>query len=94
MFRLFFTYILPLIAPTALYLVWSGIQQRRALAGKRAAPPPSFADMPWLVLIGAGVSLLVVVLLGFMLFGGGAPPGTRYVPPHMDGGRIVPGQSR
>lgn len=94
MFRLFFTYLLPLIAPAALYLVWNWIQLRRAIAGRRVASPPSFADAPWLVLAGAGVSLLIVVLLGLAFFGGGAPPGTRYVPPHMEDGRVVPAETR
>lgn len=94
MFRLFFTYILPLIAPTILYLVWNWIQMRRALAGKRPEPPPSLENMPWLVLAGAGVSLLVVVLLGLVMFGGGSPPGLEYQPPRFEGGEVVPGQSR
>ena len=50
--------------------------------------------MPWLILAGAGLSLLVVVLMGFVLFGGGADPGTYYVPPHMEDGRLVPAQTR
>ena len=95
MFRLFFTYVLPLIAPTPLYLFWNGIaaasrprgQACRAAAAVLRRHAVAGAD-------GAGVSLLVVVLLGFMLFGDAAPPGARYVPPHMDGGKIVPGQSR
>ncbi len=94
MFRLFFTYVLPLIAPAILYLIWHTIQVRRVIAGKRVDPTPSFAEMPWLILAGAGLSLLVVVLMGFVLFGGGADPGTSYVPPHMEDGRLVPAQTR
>ncbi len=94
MFRLFFTYVLPLIAPTLLYLVWNWLQLRRTLAGKRAEPPPTFAEMPWLVLLGAGVSLLIVVLLALALVGGGGTPGMEYVPPRLEDGRIVPGQAR
>lgn len=94
MFRLFFTYVLPLIAPTLLYLLWNWLQLRRARAGKRAEQPPALEDTPWLVLAGAGVSLLVVVVLGFAFFGGGTAPGLHYVPPHMEGGEIVPGQAR
>jgi hypothetical protein len=94
MFRLFFTYVLPLVAPAILYLIWHTIQVRRVISGKRVDPTPSFAEMPWLILAGAGLSLLVVVLLGFALFDGGADPGTSYVPPHMEDGRLVPAQTR
>lgn len=93
MFRLFFTYVLPLIAPTLVYLAWNWVQLRRSLAGKRVEPPPTFADMPWPFLAGAGVSLLVVTLLALALLDGGAPPGATYVPPHLEDGRIVPGQT-
>lgn len=94
MFRLVFTYILPLAAPALLYLAWHMLQVRRVVAGKRAEPTPTFAEMPWLILAGAGVSLLAVVLLGLALFGGGAAPGADYVPPHMEDGRIVPAETR
>jgi hypothetical protein len=45
MFRLFFTYVLPLVAPAILYLIWHTIQVRRVISGKRVDPTPSFADM-------------------------------------------------
>lgn len=94
MFRLFFTYILPLIAPVLLYLAWNWLQVRRTVAGKRAEPPPSFAETPWLLLAGAGISLLVVTLLAFFLVGDAAAPGKTYVPPHMEDGKLVPAETR
>ena len=94
MFRLFFTYLLPLIIPALLYLVWNWLQLRRTMAGKRPEPPPSFAETPWLILAGAGVSLLMVTLLALALSGDGGVPGSTYVPPHMDDGKLIPGQTR
>ena len=94
MFRLIFTYLLPLLLPTLGYLAWNWIQLRRTLAGKRAEPPPSLAAMPWLILVGAGVSFLMVTLLALVLFGGGHSPGGTYVPPHMEDGKLIPGQTR
>jgi hypothetical protein len=94
MFRLFFTFVLPLIAPTALYLAWNWIQLRRVAAGKRTEPTPTFAEMPWLVLAGAGVSMLIVSLLAFAVMGGGAKPGSTYIPPHMEDGKLVPAETR
>lgn len=94
MFRLFFTYVLPLIGPTLVYLAWNWIQMRRALAGKRPNPPPSFSEMPWPFLLGAGVSLLIVTLLALFLITDSGRPGEIYVPPRFEDGRIVPGESR
>jgi hypothetical protein len=94
MFRFFFTFLLPLIAPVALYLAWNWIQLRRIASGKRAEPTTTFAEMPWLVLAGAGVSMLVVTLLAFAVMGGGAEPGSAYIPPHMENGKLVPAETR
>ncbi len=94
MFRLFFTYVLPLIGPTLVYLVWNWIQLRRTLAGKRAEPPPSLAEMPWPFLLGAGISLLIVTLLAVFLIGDAGDPGQTYSPPRFEDGRIVPAESR
>ena len=93
LFRLFFTYILPLVAPVLLYLVWNWIQMRRTLAGQRAEPPPSLERMPWLILLGAGISLVAVTLLAVTLAGDAGKPGDTYVPPHYEGGQIVPGRT-
>ena len=67
------------LAPLAAYLLW-----RRTFA--RGVPPS------W--------PLLSLILAGLLLFGAGLawfgvserlPPGTRYVPPQLLDGRIVPG---
>lgn len=93
MIRLLLTYVLPLIAPTLLYLLWNWIQTRRAMAGRRPAPPP-IDQTPWVVLAVSGLLLVAVVLLSFVLFGGGSAPGLQYEPPRVEDGQIVPGQSR
>jgi hypothetical protein len=94
MFRLLFTYVMPLVLPALCYFAWNWLQLRRTLAGKRAEPPPGFADMPWLILAGAGVSLLLVTLMALVLFDGGSPPGGTYTPPHVEDGKLIPGQTR
>jgi hypothetical protein len=94
MFRIFFTFVLPLIAPAVVYLIWHTIQVRRVASGKREEPTPTFAEMPWFMLAGAGMSLLIVTLLALALFGGGAEPGKVYVPPHMENGKLVPAETR
>ncbi len=94
MFRLVFTYLLPLLLPVLGYLAWNWLQLRRTMAGHRAEPPPGFADTPWMILLGAGVSLLLVTLFALVLFGDGSSPGSTYVPPHMEDGKLIPGQTR
>ena len=94
MFRLIFTYLLPLLLPVLGYLAWNWLQLRRTMAGKRTEPPPGFAEMPWLILLGAGVSLLLVTLFALVLFDDGSSPGATYVPPHLEDGKLIPGQTR
>ncbi len=45
---------------------------------------------PWFVLTASGLAL---ACLGFvaLAFTGGWEPGGEYVPPHLEGGRVVPG---
>jgi hypothetical protein len=42
------------------------------------------------------VSALVMIIMSFLLLAqfGGAPPGSTYVPAHMENGRLVPGTER
>ncbi len=94
MFRLIFTYLLPLVLPALGYLAWNWLQLRRSLKEGRASPPPGFADMPWLILAGAGVSLAMLTLLALVLFEDGSSPGGTYIPPHIEDGKLIPGQTR
>jgi hypothetical protein len=47
-------------------------------------------------LIWLTISALVMVILSFLFLAqfGGAPPGSTYVPAHMENGRLVPGSTR
>ena len=82
--RFFITYLLPLLLPLAIYLmvVWA----------TRGQSPGWLDETPWLVLIAAGVALTALSLLGWSLLSG-APPNEVYVPPHLEGGEVVPGQT-
>jgi hypothetical protein len=48
---------------------------------------------PWSVLIACGVALACLSLIS-LAFTGGFAPGGEYVPPHLEGGRVVPGVVR
>ncbi len=47
-------------------------------------------------LIWLTISALVLVIISFLMLAqfGGAPPGSTYVPAHMEDGRLVPGTER
>lgn len=80
--RLLLTVLLPLLAPTLIYLAWVAVRVRNG------APPP--VRRPWLWLAVGGVAFLMLVLAAWAL-SEGAPPHARYVPAHLEDGRLVPG---
>ena len=84
MWRVVLEIILPLLLPTALYVLWV-LAVRPAQPGEAA----NWAGLPWVWLGGAGVVLLALVLL-VLISPGGERDGL-YVPPHLEGGQIVPG---
>ena len=92
MFRLFFTYVLPLATPTALYFLWLWWRQRRQ-GPEAEAENNGNKSVPWVVLLGTGLSLLVATLLAFTL-GSGGDLESKYVPPSFEGGKIKPGEFR
>jgi hypothetical protein len=83
MLRVVFTILLPLLLPTALYLLWL-----RALA-PREAGAMVWAAVPWVWLAGAGAVLLAIVLF-VVTVGFGTPQQGVYVAPRWQNGRIVP----
>ncbi len=89
--RTFLTIVLPLIAPTIVFFVWSWFQARRARAEARHEPIPAWQTWPWgrLVLTGAVLAILTLSTFALLREGG---PGMQYVPPHMEDGELVPGQ--
>jgi hypothetical protein len=85
MLRVFLTIVLPLLVPTAIYLLWVGI-----VGTMQEGSTISWAAVPWIWLAGAGVALLVFVLLVVTVHFG-APQEGVYVPPRVEDGQIVPG---
>jgi hypothetical protein len=85
MLRVFLTIVLPLLLPTALYLLWIGTLGSSPEGG--AIP---WTAVPWIWLAGAGAVLLAIVLFVVTVHFG-APQEGVYVPPRWQGDRIVPG---
>lgn len=85
MTREFLTLFVPLVLPTALYLLWLSITRWWQVGGTI-----EWQLLPWLWLIGAGVGLTALVLFVVTVHFGTSQRGT-YVAPHLEDGRIVPG---
>jgi hypothetical protein len=87
--RVLLQYILPLLLPTLIYLGWAAAERRRTERAQ-AGEAPRWQDAPWIWLAGAGLVLATVTTVALSLFGGSGIEGT-YVPPRLEGGRVVPG---
>jgi hypothetical protein len=87
MIRAFLTVILPLLLPTALYLLWAVAMRRTQMSGVSDL----LRELPWPWLAATGIALLVGVLF-LVAFGFGRSADTaHYVPPRTIDGKIVPG---
>ncbi len=89
--RFLLTYLLPLILPLAVYLLWTWIVGRKT---RKPEDPPFWYEGPYFWLILAGFVLMVGVLGATAYFGKGGDPDSDYVPPRMEDGRIVPGHRK
>src|ERR1700675_1421555 len=97
MLRVFSTIVLPLLLPTALYLVWLRVAFWSQRGAHQGSPPGAhpvgrvpWAALPWVWLAGAGALLLALVLFVVTVHFGTTQPGV-YVPPRWEDGGIVPG---
>lgn len=85
MVRVFLTIVLPLLVPTALYLLWVS-----TLGAPHDGGAVAWNSLPWVWLAGAGAVLLVIVLLVVTVGFGTSQEGV-YVAPRYVNGHIVPG---
>jgi hypothetical protein len=83
--RVLLTIVLPLLLPTALYLVWITTLRRPQRNGVTL-----WAALPWMWLAGAGIALVAIVLFVVTVHFGARQEGV-YVPPRWQNGQIVPG---
>jgi hypothetical protein len=84
MLRVFFTIVLPLVLPTAVYVGWLYVAHLSRRDGV-----VRWAALPWLWLAGAGALLLAAVLTVVTVHLG-TPKSGVYVPPRWENGRVVP----
>ncbi|MCS6876825.1 MAG: DUF6111 family protein [Geminicoccaceae bacterium] len=85
MARIALVEILLFLAPFVAYGLW------RLLVTKGAG---FLADTPWFVLVLSGLVLACAGFFVVLWLEPGAPPGSVYVPPRVEDGRLVPGEFR
>ena len=93
MIRILLTVLLPMALPSTVYFLWFANERRRAIAAGTPEAMPRLGDVPWFVLASAGVAIVAVVLFAGSIYSGDAP-GSVYVPPHVEGDRVVPGAAK
>ncbi|MCM0019249.1 MAG: DUF6111 family protein [Tagaea sp.] len=91
MTRILLQIALPFVLPFLAYGLWLAVERRRAeKLGRGEVPGWSEAPVVWLG--AAGLGLATIATLGLLLLQDGDKRSGIYVPPHLENGRIVPGQ--
>lgn len=83
MTRIALTIVVPLLVPSLLYLLWMCATGRWVVGGGLAA-------LPWPWLLASGVILTALTLIAVSVHYGNSPQ-SAYVPPRIEGDRVVPG---
>lgn len=81
--------LLPVLLPTAIYLLYVFALRRRAQAGGSALPSWIDRGAAYWSVIG-GLALAIVLFVGFALVGGASPDAV-YVPERYEDGETIPG---
>jgi hypothetical protein len=90
MIRKLITVAVPLLAPVALYLLWSWQLRRRGKDGEAIEDPFSWHEVPWVWLGAIGTALLAATLvISTLVWHEGV--GGDYTPPRFEDGKRIPG---
>ncbi|MBM3526296.1 MAG: hypothetical protein FJX57_25380 [Alphaproteobacteria bacterium] len=95
MARLILTYVVPLVLPTLVYVLWHLVLVRKQSSTGNSddvATESPWRGAPWHWLGLAGLALMGLSLVLFAELTG-APPGSVYEPARSIDGKVVPGQS-
>jgi len=87
MIRVFFEYIFPLVLPTAVYVAWVTYARARHQGDAEELPALKKGPLFWCALGGFALMMAALVTTALMT---GAPPGSQYQPPRLEGGKVVP----
>jgi hypothetical protein len=89
MIRVVFTYIVPLLLPSAIYFAWGWYRTR--YVAQHAGEAPKLERGPYALLLFLGAVLTLASLAATALMQG-ADPNSVYTPPHLENGKVVPGR--
>lgn len=89
MLRVLLEYVIPIALPSVIYLIWLAYENRRVERGGEGVLR-RWHEGPWVWLFAGGVLLAVVGSILLSTLGGYGTAG-HYVPPRVEGGRVVPG---
>ncbi|MQX38342.1 hypothetical protein [Roseospira navarrensis] len=101
--RVFLTVILPLLAPSLLYLAWLLMRPGPAPHTQGGAAPGDGQgggrlarlmneDVPWLTLVATGAGLTFVAVTAMYVLQPTGRTDMEYVPPRYEDGKIIPGE--
>ena len=88
MTRILLQYLLPLIGPLILYLIYIAFMRRAAAKKGSDAPPIERNHIFWSIVF--GFFLMMVALTAFAIIAGEKPGSGKYQAPRMENGRITP----
>ena len=88
MTRILLQYLLPLIGPLLLYLVYITFMRRAAAKKGHDAPSIERNHIFWSIIL--GFFLMMVALTTFAIIAGEKPGSGKYQAPRMENGRIAP----
>jgi hypothetical protein len=87
MIRILLTYVLPLVLPTAVYVAWIAYARSQHQGTPEELPALEKGPLFWCVLLGFALMALALMAIALTT---GAPPGSQYQPPRLEGGQVVP----
>ncbi len=91
MIRLFFTYVLPLLLPTLVYVAWVGVARRKHKGkGGDDVDLPGLRRGPLFWCLLAGFMMMSGGLISLALMSGDPPDSGQYQSPRLEDGKVVP----
>ena len=88
MIRPFFTELVLFLTPFALYALFLWVTKRSGLLDRANWP---MSHVAWLLI---AACLLVIASFVVLANWGAVPPGSTYIPAHMEDGKFIPGQTK
>ncbi|MEZ0219688.1 DUF6111 family protein [Tardiphaga sp. 215_C5_N2_1] len=84
----------PVLTEVGIFLIPFALYAIFLIATKNGVTLKSSWPMPVMIRLAIAAAVLVIVSLVLLAQFSGAPPGSTYVPAHIENGRLVPGVER